>query len=377
MASGDRDDLLSETADAVAWNQEVHWDRCAGRATSAGRRTLDNLRALAPVFAAGDVAAHGPAASVRDAHPVAGGVVHRVVTVLLAIAVLELAATLVLLPWQWDDYHRAHGDVAVYLAILLGGHGASAALLLFAGRRDRRTWLLGGYFVFRATVAPLHMLPAFLGQMPPPHLLQASIWEMPRPTMALLHLGTFLALAVAPAFLWAFARECPRVRRRTRLDDLARRMVPISVAINGVLWAAAASTYAAGLVDEAVGVALYLPALDAAIAASNVMSLAAVVVVALRAHTAPAAEVRRVVLFSLGLLLWMGMATAYDLVEALSPGFWLSNYESGSLLQLMQPMRFPGCCCSGIRCSQRAFPTRGRRRGSPAGGCCGCAAGSG
>ena len=121
-----------------------------------------------------------------------------------------------------------------------------------------------------------------------------------------------------------------------------RRMVPVSVAVNGILWAAAASAYVAGLVDEAVGAALYVPALDAAIATSNVMSLAAVVVVALRARTAPAAEVRRVVLFSLGLLVWMGMATAYDLAEALSPGFWLSNYESGSVLGLMQPMRFPG-----------------------------------
>ena len=304
MGSDDRDDLLSEAADGVAWNHEVRWGRCARRVTPAGRRTLDNLRALAPVFAAADAARPEPEASARAAGRVTESVVHRVVTVLMAIAALELAATLVLLPWRWDDYHRAHGDVAVYLAILLGGHGASAALLLFAGRRDRRTWLLGGYFLFRATVAPLHMIPAFLGQMPPAHLLQASLWEMPRPTMAVLHLGAFLALAIAPAFLWEFARECPRVRRHTWLDDLARRMVPVSVAIIGVLWAAAASAYVAGVVDEAVGAALYVPAIDAAIAASNVMSLAAVVVVALRAHAAPAAEVRRVVLFSLGC--WCG-----------------------------------------------------------------------
>ncbi|MCY4123012.1 MAG: serine/threonine-protein kinase [Acidobacteria bacterium] len=341
-ASDDREDFLSQAADAVAWNHEVHWDRCAGRATPAGRRTLDNLRALAPVFAGADSARREPAAAARAADPVAEGIVHRVVTVLMVIAALELAAAVVLLPWRWGDYHRAHDDIAVYLAILLGGHGASAALLLFAGRRDRRTWLLGGYFLFRATAAPLHMLPAFLGQMPPADLLQASIWEMPRPTMALLHLGAFLALAIAPAFLWAFARECPRVRRRTGLDDLARRMVPVSLAINGVLWVAVVSAYVAGLVDEEVGAVLFVPALDAAVVTSNVMSLAAVVVVALRAHTAPPAEVRRVVLFSLGLLVWMGMATAYDLVEALSPGLWLSNYESGSVLGLMQPMRFPG-----------------------------------
>ena len=42
----------------------------------------------------------------------------------------------------------------------------------------------------------------------------------------------------APAFLWAFARACPRVHRRTRLDDLARRMVPVCVAAGCALWVA-------------------------------------------------------------------------------------------------------------------------------------------
>ena len=52
------------------------------------------------------------------------------------------------------------------------------------------------------------------------------------------------------------------------------------------------------------------------------MSLAAVAVVALRAHTAPPAERRRVVLFSIGFLLWMGWVTTYDVVEMFSPGVW-------------------------------------------------------
>ena len=343
MNDDDRDDLVSEVADAVAWNEEVDWDRCARRAAPARRRMLDNLRALAPVFATGDAAGADSAASVRAAEPAAGGVVHRAVTVLFAIAALELAAVVVLLPWRWDEYHRAHGDVAVYVAVLLAGHGASAVLLLFAGRRERRTWLLGGYFLFRATLAPLHMLPAFLGQMPPADLLQGAVWEIPWPTMAVLHLcGLPLALAIPPAFLWAFARECPRVHRRTRLDDLVRRMVPVSVAVGGAMCAGVAAAYVAGLVEHSASAALYGALLEAAIAVSNVLSLAAVVVVALRAHTAPAAEVRRVVLFSVGLLVWMGMATAYDLVEVFSPGFWLSNYDSGSILWLMQPMRFPG-----------------------------------
>jgi len=46
--------------------------------------------------------------------------------------------------------------------------------------------------------------------------------------------------------------------------------------------------------------------------------------------------------FSLGFLVWVGLGTAYDLVEAVSPGSWVSNYEPGSVLALVQPMRFPG-----------------------------------
>ena len=133
MDSEDRNDLVSETADAVAWNEDVEWDRCAESATPANRRMLDNLRALAPVFAAGGIAGPGSVTSGRTAEPAAGVFVQQALRVLCAIAALEVAAAAVLLPWRWDDYHQVHGDLAVYTAILLAGHGASAALL--AARR--------------------------------------------------------------------------------------------------------------------------------------------------------------------------------------------------------------------------------------------------
>ena len=310
-------------------------------ATPAERRALDTLRELARIFAGSDAAGLAPSTALEP--PVgfrAGAFIRRAVHVLIAAAAVQVAATLVLLPWRWEDYHRAHGDVAVYWAILIAGYGASAALLLFAGRRDRRTWLLGGFFLFRATLAPLHMLPGFLGQVPP--FLEASVWDAPLPTVVFVHMSYPLVFAVSPAFLWAFARECPQVHRRTRLDDLARAMVPVSVAIGCAMCAGLASIYVAGLAGDAVSGAFYLAVLDGTAAATSVLSLAAVVVVALRAHTAPAAEVRRVVVFSLGFLVWVALGAAYDLVEALSPGSWLSNYEPGSVLALMQPMRFPG-----------------------------------
>ncbi len=187
------------------------------------------------------------------------------------------------------------------------------------------------------------MLPAFLGQMPTADLLQASVWAMPGPTRAfLLLIGYPVALAAPPAFLWAFARECPRLHRRTRLDDLARRMVPLSAAIGCAMCAGVAAAYLAGAVDDAIGGAVYVAVLDAAIATTNVLSLAAVVVIVMRAHTAPADELRRVVLFSAAFLMWTGLAAAYDVVEAFSPGFWLTNYRAGPVLQLIQLLRFPG-----------------------------------
>ncbi len=343
MRKDDSRDVVGAVVDAVTSSQEVQWERCVRLATPAERRTLARLHALAPLFRAGDGAEPSPSTSSAPATPFAGRFTGPAVHVLMALAAGAVAMAVLLLPSRWEDYHRDHGDLAVYMTILLVGHGASAGLLLFAGRRDRRTSLLGGYFLFKATVAVPHMLPAFWGQMPPAGVLETSSWELSTPTRLFLFLYAFpQAYAVAPAFLWAFARECPRVQRRTALDDFARRMVPVSMAIGLAMCAVAAAAYLASVVGDAVDDAVYLASLDAAIATPNVLSLAAVVVIALRAHTAPAEEVRRVVLFSAGFLLWIGVATAYDVVEAASPGFWLANYQSGSVLLLIQPIRFPG-----------------------------------
>ena len=335
----DDDALVAEAVDAVAWSQDVRWDRYERLATPAGRRSLDSLRALAPIFRSSPDGA-GPSTLIV---PTAGTLARRAIDLLIAIAALEVVATLAALPWTWGDYHREHGDVAVYMTALLVGHSATACLLWLAGGRDRRTRLLGAFFLFKATLGPLHMLPAFLGQMPAADLLQASVWAMPGPTRVfLLLIGYPVALAAPPVFLWAFARECPRLHRRTRLDDLARRMVPLSAAIGCAMCAGLAAAYLAGAVNDAIGGAVYVTVLDAAIATTNALSLAAVVVIVLRAHTAPADELRRVVLFSAAFLMWTGLAAAYDFVEAFSPGFWLSNYRVGPVLQLIQLLRFPG-----------------------------------
>ena len=208
MGDEEREELVVDVADALTLDQEVDWDRCARQATAANRGALDNLRLIAEVFAGSRAA--GDAMAAASPPTLAGRLVRLAVRALLGIAAVEVAAALLLLPWAWDAYHGELGDLAVYLAVLLVGCALSACLLLVGGRQDRRTWLLGACFLLQATlVSPFALLASLLG------VPQAALFGYP-------YVYPFL---FAPAFLWAFARECPRVHRRTRLDGLARRMV--------------------------------------------------------------------------------------------------------------------------------------------------------
>ena len=122
MDDGERDDLVAEVADALTLDQDVDWDRCRRQATPANRRSLDNLRLVAGVFS-GSQAAEGAAAAATNLQPFAG----------------------------------------VQLAFLLVGYSVTAGLFLFGGRRDPRTWLLGAYFLLKATMVNPFV---FLGLLP-------------------------------------------------------------------------------------------------------------------------------------------------------------------------------------------------------------------
>ena len=334
----DRDDLVGDVADALTLDQQVQWERCARLAAGAERAQIENLRVIERVLASRPVA--GPAAAtVQATRSYGGAVLGRAVQVLIAIASLEVAATLLLLPWAWGDYYRAHGELAVFMTTKLVGHAVGAGLLLWAGRGDWRTWLLGVYCLLMATQAPLHMLPAFVLELPPPREYAAYLQHLPAANrlFVALYVPAFL---FAPAFLWAFARECPRVHRRTRLDDLARRMIPASVVIGGGLWLACAVTLE--LARAGVAGAPVALVLDGTIATLDLLALGAVIFIALRAHTASADEVRRVVVFSAGFLLLMGVSAAYNVAEAFAPGDWVSNYHWSPTILLMEVLRFPG-----------------------------------
>ena len=339
MRNEDPDDIVVDAADAVTLNQDVQWERCARLAAPASRGALDNLRTLSRAFASGPAAGHAaPGSPLSGSESYAGPFVRRVLTALVAISAVEVAAALAVLPWAWGDYRREYGDYAVWVTNALVTHAATAGLLLLAGRRDRRTWLLGAYFLLTATLAPLDLLVAFFWAVPA-DMADRFVLEMPASGKLLLYLY-FHPYLFAPAFLWAFARECPRIHRRTRLDDLARRMVPISVGVACGIWVAC--TVSAELASAGYGTEAVFVVFDATFAALSLQALAAVGVIALRARTAPADEVRRVVLFAGGFSLYISMETAYDVVEAFSPGSWSSNYEWSPYALLVDQFRFPG-----------------------------------
>ncbi len=335
--SREHDDIVDGVADALTLNQEVQWERCEEQATPANRRALRNLRTLARLAGGGEPAPETSAAPATDTR--SRGFVRRASQILIAIAAVEVAAALMLLPWAWGDYQREHGELAVYFAVKLVGHSASACLLLFAGRRDRRTWLLGIYCLLKATEPQVHMLPAFFLELPPPEQLSAHLLDLPASSRLFLYLYV-PSFMFSPVPLWAFARECPRVQYRARLDDVARRMVPASVAVGFALWVGCGVTLE--LAQAGYAEALVPVVMDGSVAVRDLLSLAAVVVVALRAHTAQAEEVRRVVVFSVGFLMYMGLVAVYDLAEAFAPGNWGTNYRRSPAVLAMEVMRFPG-----------------------------------
>ena len=328
MDNDGRDDVVVDVAEALTLNQDVQWDRCARLATPASRRSLDGLRVVARVreacHAAADASPGSSAAT--TAEPSAGVLVRRAACTIVAIAAVEVAATLVLLGWLWDDYHREYGELAVYFDGVLVGNVASACVLLLAMRRDRRTAMLAAYFLLNASLMQ-------------PSVMLALLWEMdPRELFGYPWVYPFM---FAPAFLWAFARACPRVHRRTRLDDLARRMVSVCVAAGCALWiaiVAALESARAGYLAEA----LFWMVADGAVVALRLLEFAAVVVVLLRAPGAPAEEARRFALFGIGFLLWKGLVAADVVVEAFSPGDWLSNYRWSPAVAAVALLRFPG-----------------------------------
>ena len=330
-------DLIGDVADAITLDRGVQWDRCAKRALPADRQKIQNLRIISRVLksrpAAGQDSGTVPTTSLD---PRVGTFLHWVVSALVAIAAVEVTAALIVLAWSGEGYFSEHGDSSVYLAIMLVELAASACLLLFGGGRERRTRALGLYCLLKATSAAHPILLGFLGNVPLQQVVPDYFLEGPR----LLGYVLVPVHVFAPAFLWVFAAEWPRVHRRTRLDDLARRMVPASVAIGCAIWISGAVM--AELLHAGRGGAHVDLVFDASVAILHLLTFGAAVVVPLSALSAPAGEARRAVLFSVGFVVFLGVWAVHNIGEVFSPGDWLSNFRWSATLQAIAWMRVPG-----------------------------------
>ena len=293
--------LLSDVAGAVAVHQEVDWERCATRALPAERRALDHLRMFAGICQAAGVRGRAPA-GVAGREPQGSRFARRAVGALVAVALLQsvvgLATGVALLPAAtegmlaaFEGGAAAEASVRLFLPVsdmtpparffrLLPHvlYPVCGLVLFIGGRFDRRARLLGAVF-----------------------LLLGAFWA--QPVVGGFGAGLYPELFL-PAVLWMFVREFPRVRRRTRLDDAAGRMVAVAAAVGVALQVAnlppvqALSPSLAVLARDVPG-AYVAPAF---FGPHCVLVLAGLAVLLLRAGRVPPGERTRTRLFVAGVV---------------------------------------------------------------------------
>ena len=133
---------------------------------------------------------------------------------LVAVAAMQVVAALVTVTWHGRSvWVRQFAEAQMLALVLLS---ACALLLLIGGRRDHRARLLGVMFALGAS--------SFSWPLVSQAATEAVHWVLPE--------------VFQPALMWAFAREFPRVHRRTGIDDLARGMARLSAWIGIGLWIA-------------------------------------------------------------------------------------------------------------------------------------------
>ena len=289
------DAILLDMADAVASSQQVDWDRARRAAQPDQRRSLDSLQALSRMFPAlGD--SHDAASGRHPSGDLHGTSFLRfALGVLVAVAALQVAAALVTITWYGTNGwvpRFAEGRLLALVSL-----SSCALLLLVGGRRDHRARLLGVVFALGAS--------SFSASFSWPLVSQAAAegdhWILPE--------------VFQPAVMWAFAWEFPRVHRRTGIDDLARRMAPLSACIGSGLLIAnlplLPGDWLPSLHRRADG-SVYWPTL-------TVLTLSALTAILWRARHATRHDARRVVLLSGGFVVGIAPILLNVTTEALWP----------------------------------------------------------
>ena len=281
------DSVLLDVADAVASGQAVDWDRARRAAPPEHRRSLGNLRALSGMFGSVGPGTPGRGGAAASGDQPGTAFARFALRALVAAAAVPVAAGMAALPWSWD--RGVDPEVAAPGSLVLVFLSACALLLFAGGRRDHRARLLGAAWMVGAS--------SFSFQFAGVQWVRRVLPEV------------FL-----PALMWAFAREFPRVYRRSSLDDLARRMVPISAAIGGALWIAnlpPLTVWLPFLRRSDDGGVYWIPI--------AILVLAAVAAVGWRARDAAAEESRRVTLLIGGIVVGVAPIFIYITIALLWP----------------------------------------------------------
>ena len=295
MMAGDA--LLLDVADAVAARQQVDWGRARGAAPLDQRRSLDNLRALSGMFAAvQDHRTPGrPGAIPMSGDPRGTKFLRFALGALVGVAALQVAAAVVTITWYGSGvWGRQFTELRILALVSLS---ACALLLLIGGRHDHRARLLGVVFALGAS--------SF-----------SASFSLPLASLAAAQVGPWILPEVfQPALMWAFAREFPRVHRRTRIDVLARWMAFLSAWIGGGLWIAnlpfVLGGWLAPLHRQADG-GVYWVIL-------SFLALSAIPAIVRRARDTTGLEARRVALLSGGIVVGIAPILLDITIELLWP----------------------------------------------------------
>ncbi|MYK88874.1 MAG: serine/threonine protein kinase [Acidobacteria bacterium] len=289
-----RDGLLLDVADAVASSEQVDWARARRAARVDQRRSLDSLRDLSRMFAAVGRSQDAAFRGHPSGEPHGTSFSRFALGALVALAALQVTAALVTITGYGTSVwvpRFAEGRLLALISL-----SSCALLLLIGGRRDHRARLLGVVFALGAS--------SFSASFSWPLVSKVGVegdhWILPE--------------VFQPAVMWVFAWEFPRVHRRTGIDDLARRMAPLSVCIGSGLLIAnlpfLPGDWLPSLHRRPDGI--YWPTL-------TILTLSALSAMLWRARHATAHDARRVALLSGGIVVGIAPILLNVTIEALWP----------------------------------------------------------
>jgi Protein kinase domain len=312
-AGGDR--LLADAASAFIDRAPIDWTALLNRARSADERAIvENLRALAR--ARGPARRNPTQARTRRFEPLVLAVAVRIV---IALAVLQTGGSLILVAMGALGGVPI-GHLASQIVLALAFAAAAAMLGATASRDPRRLFLLA---MFLATASAFAR--GALGGLP----------RAPVPAIEVALRGVWPE-AFAPACLWQFALDFPRVRRFTWFDRLARSTA-------AVLWTLGLVAFVLNVgvaylsVDER-GLLSFLPNSPTNLfwRVFTLAELLAIGAILVRSRRAPAAERRRVARLSTALAAsgapFLLIGVARTLIPAVDA--WLRTASAGDRIWL-------------------------------------------